>query len=132
LSVRQPWAWLIISGIKDIENRNRPTKFKGRIYIHASQTIDVENTAIGNTEQWILNRLTTEEKKRYFSEPKVRGAIIGEVDIVNCVTETTSPWFIGKYGFVLANPVAYKKPIPCRGALGFFEPKFTSNDRTER
>jgi hypothetical protein len=50
------------------------------------------------------------------------GAIIGEVDIIDCVTESKSPWFVGPYGFTLANPVLYDKPIPCRGMLGFFEP----------
>lgn len=50
------------------------------------------------------------------------GAIIGEVDITGCVTESTSVWFAGPYGFTLANPVLYEKPIPCRGALGFFTP----------
>jgi len=49
------------------------------------------------------------------------GGIVGEVDIVDCVTESESPWFFGDYGFVLANP----KPMPlqpCKGALKFFDP----------
>ena len=32
-----------------------------------------------------------------------KGAIIGEVDIVDCVTKSTSPWFEGPFGFVLRN-----------------------------
>ena len=32
-----------------------------------------------------------------------------------------SPWFEGPFGLVLANPVAYDKPIPYKGQLGFFE-----------
>jgi hypothetical protein len=45
--------------------------------------------------------------------------IIGIVELVDCVTESKSPWFGGEYGFVLKNqrPV---KPIPCVGALGFW------------
>ncbi len=39
-----------------------------------------------------------------------------------CVIESKSPWFVGKYGFMLANPILYDKPIPCRGQLGFFKP----------
>src|SRR5436189_5084024 len=35
LSVRQPWAWLIVNGYKDIENRDWATKRRGRIWIHA-------------------------------------------------------------------------------------------------
>jgi len=37
LSVKQPWAWLIVNGYKKIENRNWPTSFRGRIYIHAGR-----------------------------------------------------------------------------------------------
>jgi len=36
LSVRQPWAWLIVNAYKDIENRDWATKLRGRIWIHAS------------------------------------------------------------------------------------------------
>ena len=50
-------------------------------------------------------------------------ALIGEVTITACVKESSSPWFVGPYGFVLANPVLYKEPIPYRGQLGFFEVK---------
>jgi hypothetical protein len=53
-----------------------------------------------------------------------RGAIIAEVDVVDCVTHSKSPWFVGPYGFVLADPILYDEPIRCRGRLGFFEPEF--------
>jgi hypothetical protein len=50
------------------------------------------------------------------------GAIIGEVDIIDCVSESISPWFSGKYGFLLSNPVLYERPLPCKGKLNFFTP----------
>lgn len=37
LSIRQPWAWLIIHGGKDIENRTWPTRFRGRVAVHAGK-----------------------------------------------------------------------------------------------
>lgn len=36
LTIKQPWASLIVEGIKDIENRTWKTHFRGRIYVHAS------------------------------------------------------------------------------------------------
>mgnify|MGYP000843697978 FL=1 len=36
LSVRQPWASLLVSGLKDIENRTWAPNFRGRIMIYAS------------------------------------------------------------------------------------------------
>lgn len=37
LSIRQPWAWMILHAGKDIENREWPTRFRGRVLIHASK-----------------------------------------------------------------------------------------------
>lgn len=37
LSIRQPWAWLILNGWKDIENRDWTTRVRGRILIHAAK-----------------------------------------------------------------------------------------------
>ena len=50
-----------------------------------------------------------------------RGGIVGVAKLVMCTRVSTSPWFVGKFGFVLED--AYPVPFtPCRGALGFFEP----------
>lgn len=32
-----------------------------------------------------------------------------------------SPWFMGKYGFVLRDPIVFEHPTPWKGRLGFFE-----------
>jgi ASCH domain len=42
LSVRQPWAWLIVQGFKGIENRTWQTSFRGTVLIHAGMRIDQE------------------------------------------------------------------------------------------
>ncbi|HTV55212.1 MAG TPA: ASCH domain-containing protein, partial [Terriglobia bacterium] len=47
LSIRQPWAWLIVNGFKPIENRSWNTNFRGRILIHASLKVDREG------EKWV-------------------------------------------------------------------------------
>jgi hypothetical protein len=124
LSVRQPWAWLICRGFKDIENRDWKLPAygftpPGRVYIHASKKVDINAT----TEELILKRLTPNQREEYHTAVKNRGAIIGEVDIIDCVTESNSPWFTGKYGFTLSNPVIYDKSTPCTGKLGLFIPE---------
>ena len=40
LSIRQPWAWLIMTGLKDVENRTWNTDFRGQFAIHASRKFD--------------------------------------------------------------------------------------------
>jgi hypothetical protein len=51
----------------------------------------------------------------------VRGAIVGVVDVVDCVDEHKSKWFGGPYGYVLKNPRPLSTPIPCKGMLGFWQ-----------
>ena len=129
LSIRQPWAWLIATGQKDVENRSWKTSFRGRIYIHAGKTMDVNVPGSSLTEDWILERLDVYRRAEYQVAKRERGAIIGEVDIVDCrffcgdmSPRLFSKWHeVGYYGFYLANPVLYDTPIPCKGQLGFFE-----------
>ena len=117
LSLTQPMAWAIFHG-KDVENRKWATKLRGRVYIHASKGFNKEHY------QWIMendNRLVTGGLP--FIYEFVHGAIIGEVDIVDCVQHHSSQWaFEGQYQFVLENAVEYEKPLPCKGMLNFFEP----------
>jgi hypothetical protein len=122
LSIRQPWAWLICKGFKDIENREWSTNFRGRIFVHASKTMAISVPTLAITEAWILERLTPEQRDEYHAAQFSRGAIIGEVDIVDCVDNHPSSWFVGRYGFVLAKPKLYARPIACKGRLRFFEP----------
>ena len=119
LSVRQPWAWLILHAGKDIENRNWPTRFRGRVLIHAGKGM----TRLEYAEAFdLLDEIETTGKLAIPTfEQLRRGGIVGEVEIVDCVYESLSPWFFGDFGFVLRNPVAL--PFrPCKGKLGFFKP----------
>lgn len=117
LSIRQPWAWLIVNGYKDIENRNWKTYFRGSIYIHAGKGM--------TANEYEICRLTVKDinPEIILPPPKdlPRGGIVGIAEITNCVSGSQSPWFFGEYGFVLRNA----RPLPfreCRGELGLFRP----------
>lgn len=111
LSVRQPWAWLIVHGGKDIENRTWKTAYRGPVLIHAAKKVDL--TA--------YNSLADEGIGLPPMEELHTGGIIGRVEIVDCVSISPSGWFSGPYGLVLANPAALTFH-PCRGQLFFFQP----------
>lgn len=141
LSIKQPWAWLICAGYKDVENRNwkagrdslnrlymtrrladHSASYPFRIYVHTGKGRDINAiNIILNCEIDLHHDAFHTVYMMESDDLWALGAIIGEVDITDCVTESSSPWFIGKYGFVLANPVLYEKPIPYKGQLGFFE-----------
>lgn len=138
LSVRQPYAWLIVNGWKPVENRSRRANIRGRILIHAGLKFDHEG------EQWVRKTFPTiplpGATGRWSRSDWDLGGIVGEAEVTGCVTKGqmfedsephywrhASPWFTGPFGYVLANarPLPF---IPCRGMLGFFTPKLAEND----
>lgn len=121
LAIKQPWASMIIHAGKDIENRTWPTRMRGRVLIHASKKLDIEEMYAANDlirENIILLPHTCPLAGMPI-DAYPGGGIIGIAEIVDCVTESLSPWFVGPYGFVLANV----RPLPflaVRGMQGFF------------
>lgn len=111
LSIKQPWAWLIANGYKDIENREWSTKYRGEFLIHTGKKPDYNG--YGFVEQnFPLIRMPSVEQMGL-------GGIVGKAEIVDCVTDSESEWFFGTYGFALKNAT----PFPFRayrGQLGFF------------
>ena len=120
LSIRQPWAWLIVNGHKDVENRNWPTRFRGRIYVHAGKGMTRAEYEDCELHVETVNEETGSNIQLPKYEELLRGGLVGAVDITGCVDRSESPWFVGDYGFTLANAVALPF-IPYKGELGFFE-----------
>jgi len=115
LSVRQPWAWLIVNGYKDIENRDWSTKLRGRIWIHTG----VHRVIKAEYEQLVENCEAVGIRKFPKIDEFETGGIVGSVEIVDCVTKSKSFWFQGKYGFVLKDARTSRfRTMP--GRLGFF------------
>ena len=123
LSVRQPWASLIILAGKDIENRNWPTYKRGPLLIHAAKAMTKReyNEAIDfavSIERERTMGLLASGVLAFDNLP--RGGIIGSAVLADCVLRSKSPWFVGPNGFVLRD----QKPLPftpLKGQLGFFE-----------
>jgi hypothetical protein len=125
ISLRQPFAELVVSGRKKIETRTWNTKYRGEVYIHASQTLDKK----------ACKELGIDCSKL------VRGAIIGKAVLKNAIKYKSNKEFLKdrnkhlvsmaslrrtgwvdkiKYGFVMENPQKIK-PILMKGKLGIFE-----------
>lgn len=121
LTIKQPFATLIIEGYKKYEFRSWKTSFRGEIYIHAGKSIDQE----------AMNRV----KDLNLSYPT--GCIIGKVKIVDCVKveeklrkellkENEKVYYNLKtpkeklYGLKLEE-FKKMKPIPVKGKLSFWE-----------
>ena len=123
LSIRQPWAGLIIAGRKRIEVRTWPTNICGSLLIHASQTPDERPEAL---------RHVTPELAALCAQ---RGGVIGRVELIECREYRTRAAFVAEadrhlnvpswfvppvmYGLVMAEPLQ----LPfyrCSGQTRFF------------
>ena len=108
ISVRQPFAWLIVNGIKDIENRKWATKVRGPVLVHAGAKKESQEHLDSFFDAW------PEAKLEY-------GGIVGVVEIADCIQKHKSRWFRGKYGWLMQK--AQRLPFrPCPGKLKFFVP----------
>ena len=114
LSIRQPWAWLIAAGLKDIENRNWWTHYRGLFYIHAPKTQD--DIPLGSIFlEYGIDPLRVDP-----TDVELQlGGLIGRARIVDCVKSSPSKWFEGPFGFKITD-AEFIDFVPCRGALGFF------------
>lgn len=103
LSVRQPFAELIMTGDKDTEYRTRRTHIRGRVYIYACK-------AASCLEDFEDHGLDPDELPR--------GVLIGTVEVVDCVGEDDD------YEWLLANPQRLSKPMLVKAVPqpGFFWP----------
>ncbi len=140
LSIRQPWAWLIVRPdlvdpearavalsaglIKDIENRTWETNFRGRFLVHAAKgmtqaeyRVAAEFAGACGVEVPSFNELQ-------------RGGIVGAVDLLNCRSDSRSTWYMGLVAFELANarPLPFK---PLKGRLKFFDTPYSETDLME-
>jgi hypothetical protein len=119
LSIQQPWAWLIVNADKypdpkRVENRNWSTRFRGEVLIHAGKKFDLSGYLSVIRERPDLKDIIGA------GQLLERGGIVGQVTIVDCVTRSESPWFVGEHGFVMERPISL--PFTAvRGMLGFFE-----------
>lgn len=119
LTIREPWASLIINGYKEYEFRSWKTNYRGKILIHAGLKL----------ETGIIERF-----KEYNLEYQ-KGVIIGEADLVDCILVDNN--FISKlrdinpivygnsnhdetYAWKLENIKKYDKVIPVTGKLGLW------------
>lgn len=121
LSIRQPWAWLIVNGYKDIENRTWRTNFRGRILIHTGKQFDYEGYG------YVLAKIGRLSNVFPSISSFPLGGIVGKTNIIECVDKSDSVWFSGPYGFVLQDSMELPF-MPCIGKLSFFNIKYEEPD----
>ncbi len=121
LTIKQPWATLIMQGNKRFEFRSWQTKYRGELLIHAGKGIDKE----------AMKRLA-----KYIPEEMPTGKILGKVTLVDCIKMSpelkemllkenkdiyTDSSFKANYGWKLENVEVFDKTIEVKGKLSLWE-----------
>jgi hypothetical protein len=112
--IRQPWAWLIVNGFKDIENRSWAPGYRGPLLIQAS----ARRPSKTEMEEFRMYALKRGVK---LPEEFDLGGIVGRAWLDDCVSKSRSKWFHGPVGWVLSKPKRLPF-IPLKGQLGLFDP----------
>lgn len=128
LTVRRPWAWAIVHGGKDVENRvrNLAGGYRGLVAIHVGLAAPEPGEARRASILALQKRRASELD---FTTGQTAGAILGVVDLVDVhhadwcwdgVQVHCSRWAEGDdvYHLVLENPRPLREPMPLKGALG--------------
>ena len=121
LTIKQPWATLIMQKDKRFEFRSWKTKYRGELLIHAGKGIDKE----------AMKRLA-----KYLPKDMTTGKILGKVTLVDCLKMSpkfkemllrenkdiyTDSSFKENYGWQLENVEVFKEPIEAKGKLSLWE-----------
>lgn len=132
LSMLQPWATLVVTGLIRIETRSWPTRHRGPLLIHAS---------LGTTGRQITEHPLIKKYINDFNDLAF-GAIIGQVTVIDVLPAkdyaksesgkrflTKLEKMMGDYGadrwaWILRDAVPYQEPIPAKGMLGLWDYDF--------
>jgi predicted RNA-binding Zn-ribbon protein involved in translation (DUF1610 family) len=141
ITVKQPWAYLLCAGIKDIENRTwkLPEKYRGkRVLIHASAKpafkLHPLSDDLFTKEQWMA--IPEKQARKIIDELPIISAIIGSVRFVDCVVNHPSIWAEETslpdqlddkcvWNWVVADPILFDKPLlKVKGKLRFWNKNY--------
>ena len=121
LTIKQPWATIIMQGDKRFEFRSWKTIYRGDLLIHAGKGIDKE----------AMKRLS-----KYIPKDMTTGKILGKVTLVDCVKMSpefkdillkenkdiyTDSSFKENYGWQLEDVEVFDEPIEVKGKLSLWE-----------
>ena len=123
LTIKEPWATLIIDGYKKYEFRSWKTNYRGKILIHAGLTLEKDSF----------------KRFKDYNLDISKGEIIGEAEVVDCILVdekfnqellNIDPIVYGKsnhimtYAWKLENVKKYETKIPVKGKLGLWNYEF--------
>lgn len=137
LTLTQPWASLVVLGVKRVETRSWRTSYRGELVIHSAKGWSREDRDFAG--ELVRRGILPAPAADYTGRPPHRefpelpmGALVGEVRLVDVVrTETLrvdaaeeelGDYGPGRFAWLLTEAGAYPPPlVAVRGKLGLWE-----------
>ena len=117
LTIKEPWASLIINGYKEYEFRSWKTNYRGKILIHAAKSIDKEKIKE-------LNYNITYSSSEIIGEATITDCILVDEEFNKELIKYNKTVYgnnhIGLYAWKLENIKKYDKKIKVKGKLGLW------------
>jgi hypothetical protein len=111
LTIRQPYASLIIAGVKDVENRTWMTSHRGPLVIHAGRNVDRRGPQAAQAWEAVEN----------LGLDVPTGVVLGVVELIDVIEGVNSVWAIpNHWHWVLGHPRPLAHPLPMPGRLGLW------------
>jgi hypothetical protein len=129
LTLWQPWASLVILGVKQVETRSWPTDYRGPLAIHAAKAFPVEVQELC----WEVPFYGYLKRGGYTGPHDLpRGSVLGVVEVTGChrITRDNVPpepersfgdYTPGRWAWDLAAKEFYQVPFPARGYQRLWE-----------
>jgi len=141
ISLKQPWATLVILGAKMYETRSWNTSHRGVMAIHASRTFSDETARLCLHEPF-RSVLRGAGYRSGWDLP--RGVVLGTVELVEvCATAELDPRTLSatelafgnfrprRFAFQLAHPRKWDPPVPMPGHLNIYDIDLTNHGNSE-
>lgn len=131
LTVLQPWAALLLAGVKRFETRSWRSDYRGRIAIHAGRTFSEAARSLCRQEPFRAALLRAGYRQP--SELPIR-AVLGTIELLECVPAEEIARLLpadcpercfgdfrpGRWAWRLANPIFLSRPCSRSGQQGLF------------
>ena len=138
ITIWQPYASLIICGLKRFETRSWSTKCRGPLIIHAAKKWDRERAGdVERVQELIkkyinLNHLDDDHLKMLIRPiGETLGCALGAVRLTDCqqmdsgrslFENEVGSFGPGRYGWSCLSPVPFSEPILAKGMQGLWNP----------
>lgn len=139
LSIRQPWADLIVLGIKKAEFRSWKSPYRGAVVIHASKQVEKDARLhflrlLDRPWEWYVEKDVKEKLRGYLTYPRT-GVALG---IGKLVEIAKSEYFYQELGFseesfawIFEDVRPLKIEVPLKGKLGLFSVRGEDEKRVQ-